>query len=56
MMVALHLLEHAVGILDWVTSAIPGARPWLAICFGRQSFGSVILRSNPPEFEKGWCL
>ncbi len=27
-MVPLQLLEHAVGVLGWVTSVIPGARPW----------------------------
>ena len=41
-MVPPHLLEHAVGILDWVTSAIPGARPWLAMLW------AAILRKRDP--------
>ena len=29
--IPLHLLQYAVGVLGWVTSAIPAARPWLAM-------------------------
>ena len=30
-MVPLHLLQYAVGVLGWLSSAIPLARPWLAM-------------------------
>lgn len=30
-MVPIHLLQYAVGVLGWLSSAIPLARPWLAM-------------------------
>ena len=29
--VPLHLLQYSVGVLGWLSSAIPAARPWLSI-------------------------
>ena len=30
-MIPLHLVQYAVGVLGWLSSAIPAARPWMAM-------------------------
>lgn len=46
--IPLHLLQYAVGVLGWVTSAIPAARPWLAMVWA-----AITKRQDPTRRRKG---